>query len=125
MPIADQYKLSAISHVMLGVSNLAASVEFYCSKLGLELTFQTQGFAFLNGGGVALCLSEPLANFGGPVVGATEVVFSVTGVEQAHAALSARGVEFIHGPRQVSAEQWAANFTDPDGHRLSVFGPKS
>ena len=45
-------------------------------------------------------------------------------VTAAHAALRARGVEFLNAPRHVTGDQWAANFRDPDGHLLSVFGPE-
>ncbi|MBI2682768.1 MAG: VOC family protein [Acidobacteriales bacterium] len=43
-----------------------------------------------------------------------------------HAAfrtLQDRGITFQAEPHQVTQNDWAANFTDPDGHRLSVFGP--
>ena len=42
----------------------------------------------------------------------------------AHEPLRARGVEFLNAPRNVTGDQWAANFRDPDGHLLSVFGPE-
>ena len=44
-------------------------------------------------------------------------------VTAAHQALSARGVEFLNAPRNVTGDQWAANFRDPDAHLLSIFGP--
>jgi catechol 2,3-dioxygenase-like lactoylglutathione lyase family enzyme len=110
---------------MLGVSHLARSLEFYRDMLGLDVAFQAPGFGFLNGGGVMLCLSEPLAKAGGPLTGATEVVSAVPAVDQAYEALSAYGIEFVQGPREVAPGQWAANFRDPDGHLLSVFGPKA
>jgi len=125
MPLPREFKLSTVSHLMLGVSDLAASVAFYRDQLGLELAFESPGFAFLSGGGVTLCLNEPMSKMGDHVVGATEVVFGVDDVEEAHAALAAKGVQFSHEPHEVTPGQWAANFHDPDGHRLSVFGPMS
>ena len=83
------------------------------------------GFAFLDGGAVTLALSEAHAKLATPVAGGTEVVFGVTDVTAAHAALSGRGVVFPGAPRIVTGVQWAANFRDPDGHLLSVFGPDS
>ena len=53
-------------------------------------------------------MSEPMSKVGGQIVGATEVVFGVDNVEQAHEALSVKGVEFTHEPRQVTPDQWAA-----------------
>jgi catechol 2,3-dioxygenase-like lactoylglutathione lyase family enzyme len=117
------FKLSQISIIMLGTTDVARSIEFYRDKLGLEVRNQIPGFAFLNAGPVTLCLSEGLAKAAGdPVAGATEVVFSVEHVRDAHEALKAKGVVFTHEPRNVTGPFWAANFNDPDGHKLSVFG---
>jgi catechol 2,3-dioxygenase-like lactoylglutathione lyase family enzyme len=118
------FKLSKIGVVMLGVAELARSVAFYRDKLGIAVTGQNEGFAFLDGGGVTLCLSEPLGRAVKPMTGATEVVFSVDNVTGAHQALTARGVEFAQAPFQATGAMWAANFRDPDGHILSVFGPE-
>ena len=53
--------LAGIQIVMLGTNDLDAAVSFYEGKLGLALKFRSPGFAFLEAGGVTLCLSEPLA----------------------------------------------------------------
>ena len=50
MSLTPEFKLGAVSHLMLGVSDLASSLAFYCEKLGLELAFESHGFAFLNSG---------------------------------------------------------------------------
>jgi catechol 2,3-dioxygenase-like lactoylglutathione lyase family enzyme len=118
------FKLTKIGIVMLGVTEMARSVAFYRDKLGLALKGQNEGFAFLDGGSVTLCLSEPLAKFSSQISGATEVVFSVENVRGAHQALAANGVAFTQTPRNVTGALWAANFNDPDGHKLSVFGPE-
>ena len=34
------------------------------------------------------------------------------------------GVEFLREPSNVTGDSWAANFRDPDGHLLSIFGPE-
>ncbi len=116
-------KLKQISTIMLGVQDLARAVAFYRDKLGLTVKSEIPGFAFLDGGGVTLCLSQPLARASNRIAGATEVVFSVDDVRGAYEALRERGVQFINEPRNVTGSYWAANFEDPDGHKLSVFGP--
>jgi catechol 2,3-dioxygenase-like lactoylglutathione lyase family enzyme len=116
--------LNKIGVVMIGTRDLARSLEFYRDRLGLTVQQQIPGFAFLDGGGVTLALSEPLARASEHMVGSTEVVFQVVGVHDAFAALQARGVTFMNEPRVVSPPMWAANFNDPDGHRLSIFGPE-
>jgi catechol 2,3-dioxygenase-like lactoylglutathione lyase family enzyme len=121
-----EFKLEKISTVMLGVGETARAVSFYRDKLGLTVQFEIPGFAFLSAGGVTLCLSEPLARaLTGPnqqLAGATELVFSVDDVQGAYQALGTRGVKFIREPHNVNGTQWAANFEDPDGHKLSIFG---
>lgn len=57
------------------------------------------------------------------IVGATEVVFQVDDVQAAFDALRKRGVAFDSAPHNATGSEWAANFRDPDGHRLSIFGP--
>jgi catechol 2,3-dioxygenase-like lactoylglutathione lyase family enzyme len=118
------FKLNQIGVVMLGVKDARRSAAFYRDKLGLAVKSAFEGFVFLDGGGVTLCLSEALAKASPSLVGASEVVFSVGDVRAAYDALRSQGVEFSHGPRAVSGPMWAANFRDPDGHGLSVFGPE-
>jgi catechol 2,3-dioxygenase-like lactoylglutathione lyase family enzyme len=118
------FKLGPISNVMLGVQDLARAVAFYRDTLGLPIKFEIQNFAFLDGGGVTLCLSQPLARASHQRVGATEIVFAVEDVRAAYEALRERGVRFTHEPRNVSGSSWAANFEDPEGHKLSIFGPE-
>lgn len=121
----SHFKLTQVSHVMLGVRELARSVAFYRDTLGLAIQFEIPAsFAFLDGGGVILCLSQPLARASQQIAGATEVVFSVDDVRGAYEALRARGIQFTHEPRNVTGSSWAANFEDPDGHKLSVLGPE-
>jgi len=107
---------------MLGVRDLERSVEFYRDKLGMNVKDQTANFAFLDGGGITLMLSLLLGRASESLSGATEVVFSVEGVRAARQGLGERGVEFFIEPRNVAAQFWAANFRDPDGHNLSIFG---
>lgn len=125
----NDFRLTHLGVVMLGVHDLARAVEFYRDRLGMAVKSEVRGFAFLDAGGVTLCLSEPLARAlgtpGGSLGGATELVFEVPGVREAYQALVEHGVRFTHEPRVVAGTQWAANFEDPDGHKLSVFGPET
>ena len=116
--------LNRVGVVMLGVTALERSVPFYRDKLGLKLTGQHEGFAFFEGGGVTFCLSEALARASKQIPGATEVVFSVENVRGAYRAVEARGITLTQAPRTITGPLWAANFQDPDGHNLSVFGPE-
>jgi catechol 2,3-dioxygenase-like lactoylglutathione lyase family enzyme len=122
MELTD-YKLTKVGVVMLGVQNVARSLAFYRDQLGLKVQHEIPGFAFLDAGAVTLCLSEPAAKARGQIAGAGEVVFSVENVSAAYQALRAKAVQFTHEPRNVTPTSKAANFDDPDGNHLSIFGP--
>lgn len=122
-----EVKLSKVAVIMLGVKELPKSVAFYRDTLGLQPQGEVPGeFAFFNGGGMMLALSVPHADAKASphTVGATEVVFAVDDVTANYNALRARGVTFLSEPRNVTGTNWSAVFLDPDGHRLSIFGPK-
>jgi len=108
---------------MLGVSSLSRALGFYCAKLGMKLQREFPGIAFLDGGRVALCLSEPAAKIRGGLAGSGEIGFSVKDVDGAYRELKERGVAFTHEPRSLTPTHWIANFDDPDGNHLSISGP--
>jgi catechol 2,3-dioxygenase-like lactoylglutathione lyase family enzyme len=118
------FALPPISMIMLGVRDLALSQSFYEGRLGLKVSQKIPGFIFLATGAVTLILSESLAKAVSPVSGATEVVFSVDDIHVWHRNLLARGIPFIQEPHNVAGPMWAANFRDPDGHLLTLFGPE-
>jgi catechol 2,3-dioxygenase-like lactoylglutathione lyase family enzyme len=116
------FKLTQVSVVMLGVQDVTRSLAFYRDRLGLEVQREIPGFAFLNAGAITLCLSEPAAKVRGQVAGAGEVVFSVEDVTAAYQALNQKGVQFTHEPRNITPTMKVANFDDPDGNHLSLYG---
>ncbi|HLH31182.1 MAG TPA: VOC family protein [Terriglobia bacterium] len=116
--------MSKITLVSLGVSDLAKSVAFYREKAGFELQGQMEQFAFFSAGAITLMLNAPLGRRGGPLAGAMELVVAAESVTRRYQELNDLGCTFITEPRQVNGDSWAATFTDPDGHMLTVFGPK-
>jgi catechol 2,3-dioxygenase-like lactoylglutathione lyase family enzyme len=123
--VNTSFRLTKIGTILLGTKNAAKAIPFYRDLLGLTLTGQFEGFAFFDAGGVTLALSEGLARAMPQLAGAFEVVFQVASVREAYEALRAKGVKFRIEPRVVAPPKWAANFEDPDGHVLSVFGPEN
>lgn len=112
-----------ISMIMLGVENAKTAIAFYRDTLGFELTTSFEGFAFFKAGGITLALNEGLARAIPSKNGAVEIIIPCESVHSAHAALVTNGVKFFKAPNEVSPGQWAANFTDPDGHIFTLFGP--
>jgi catechol 2,3-dioxygenase-like lactoylglutathione lyase family enzyme len=113
-----------LSHIMIGVTDMDRSIAFYEGTLGRPVRFRHEGFAFIDGGGVTIGLSRELGRSRQPLAGATELVFGVPDVKAAWRALAARGVAFIHPPRQINSEHWGASLADPDGHYVTLFGPE-
>jgi catechol 2,3-dioxygenase-like lactoylglutathione lyase family enzyme len=118
------FRMPPLSMVMLGVCDMERSVSFYRDKLGIQIRQQFPGFAFLDTGSVSVILSEGLAKNSANVAGATEVIFAVEDVRAAAESLEQKGIEFVQGPHHVNGPMWAANFHDPDGHLLTLFGPE-
>ncbi len=123
MEQGSEFRLSGIGIIQLGVSDLQRSVAFYTQVLGLRLKSSVPGFAFVDAGAVTLVLSEPLSRALGPLPGAVEIVYPVSDVQAGYEVLRSRGISFLREPRNVTGKDWSAVFTDPDGHRLSIFGP--
>ncbi len=106
------------------MTDLARSTAFYRDRLGLAVEREIPGFAFLAAGGVTLALSEPVGRARQPLAGAVVVVFGVRDVRASYAELVERGIAFDGPPFNMDGVNWGANFRDPDGHILSIFGPE-
>ncbi|WP_180539910.1 VOC family protein [Nevskia soli] len=114
-----------ISMISLGVKDSPRSVKFYGETLGLELVGNPGEVTLFRAGNVTLVLNQPLGNAAGDaMVGAVEVIFPVDSVAAAKDELARRGCHFVFDPHEVTTGMWAATFTDPDRHRLTLFGPK-
>ena len=116
-----------VSMISLGVKDTARSIKFYRDTLGLQLAAEPEPgeVAIFEAGGVQIVLNRPLATAAGnAIVGAVEVILSVDSVVAAHSKLAERGCHFVREPREIFAGTWAATFTDPDGHRLTILGPR-
>jgi predicted enzyme related to lactoylglutathione lyase len=116
--------MSKITLITLGVSDLGRSVEFYRDKAGFVLQGQMQTVAFFFAGPIILMLNANLRRPNAPLTGAMELVLAAESVTATHRELVERGCTFINEPRPVTGESWAATFTDPDGHWLTLFGPQ-
>jgi len=113
-----------ITLIVLGVSDLQKSIAFYRDKAGFDLRNQFEALAFFSAGPITLMLNGGLRRSGGPLAGAMEMVVSAESVTASHRQLVERGCSFINEPREVTPGSWAATFSDPDGHWLTLFGPK-
>ncbi len=116
-----------LSMISLGVKDTGRSIKFYRDTLGFPLVSEPEPgeVAIFQAGGIQITLNRPLANVAGSaIVGAMEVILSVDSVFAAHNKLVQRECKFLRDPHEVFAGTWAATFTDPDGHRLTILGPR-
>jgi uncharacterized protein len=114
-----------VSMISLGVKDMARSVRFYSETLGMQLADKPGEVTLFQAGDVQIALNRPLGNAAGTaMVGAVEVIFAVDSVAASYGALTERGCTFIAEPHEVFTGTWAATFTDPDGHRLTLLGPR-
>jgi catechol 2,3-dioxygenase-like lactoylglutathione lyase family enzyme len=113
-----------IGQIILRVSDLERSVDFWCEEVGLSLSTTAGSFAFIDGGSIQLTLNQ--VDVVPPDESLTEVVLEFDDVRSAYAELAARGVLFQVELRPVTndgeRDLLAAHFTDPDGHLASVVG---
>lgn len=112
-----------IMQIALVVHDTRRAIAFYRDLLGLTLLFEAPpAMAFFDCGGVRLMLSPPSS----PDVDhpASILYYDVADVRVAHAALSARGVQFRTPPhlvhRAATHELWMAFLADPDGNVLAL-----
>lgn len=114
----NDFRLSQISAIMLGVRGLPKALTLYTEKLGLNVITQEPQLVLLQCGTVLLGLTRGHAEAAPHLAGATEVVFPVEDVRTAHRVLTSQGVSFVAEPRQVTPKNWAAHFRDVDGHEF-------
>jgi len=114
-----------VTMISLGVRDYARSIPFYRDLLGLAMVGKPGEVTMFRAGEVTLVLNQPAArNVKGALAGTVEVIFPVESVRAAHADLERRGATFIAAPHEITEGTWAATFTDPDGHRLTIVGPR-
>lgn len=127
MPVSTDVKLSTLSYVILYVKDTKKSVPFYRDTLGVKVKVDDNGWVELDTGAVTLALHA--AEDYKPSMSETQpvVVFPVENIQQAYEALKAKGVKFEKEPQIVCEHDGnqvgkSADFRDPDGNRLSIYG---
>jgi catechol 2,3-dioxygenase-like lactoylglutathione lyase family enzyme len=109
-------------HLNLPVSNLERSRDWWVSTLGLKVEFEvpnTRTVALNDTEGFAIFLQEKPG-----VTSGIALWFQVEDVDATHAAWSARGVAFTHGP-QKNFWGYGAELADPDGYLVRLWDETS
>jgi len=115
------FGLNAIAQIALTVDDIPRAAAFYRDTLGIPFLFEAPGMVFFQAGDVRLMLGLPEQDI--PRASAI-VYFRVDDIEEAHRALSERGIGFTHEPRIVHRGQktdvWLAHFQDPFQNELAL-----
>ena len=116
------FGLSQIGQIVINVHDSARAVAFYRDQLGMKFLFAAGQLAFFDCGGVRLMLTTPeKPEFDHP---ASILYFKVPDIQQAHAALSQRGVKFEDTPHLIARmpdhELWMTHFRDSENNLLAL-----
>lgn len=122
-PAPAAFGLSEIGQVALTVRNVAAATAYYRDVLGLKFLFQAPpGLAFFMAGSVRVMLSAP-EKADAPVANSV-LYFKVADIAAAHAALQARGANFVDEPHLIARmpdhELWMVFLRDPDQNLIGL-----
>jgi methylmalonyl-CoA/ethylmalonyl-CoA epimerase len=127
--MSAEFGLDRIGQIAVNAKDIARATEFYRDRLGIRFLFAAPHMAFFQCGEQWLMLSEPAEpEFDHP---SSTLYFDVADIEQAHATLAGRGVEFRSAPHVVhraeSYDLWLADFRDSEGNTLALrsMRPKS
>jgi DNA-binding CsgD family transcriptional regulator/catechol 2,3-dioxygenase-like lactoylglutathione lyase family enzyme len=112
--------LGPIAQIARTVKDVAAARRWYGEVLGLPHLYSFGNLAFFDCGGVRLFLSE-----GEGAPSESILYFRVADIRSAHAALEARGVEFVNAPHMIhrhddGVEEWMAVFKDEEDRMLAI-----
>ena len=121
-PAVPQLHVSMLS---LGVREMERSVKFYRDTLGLEMAGKPGEVTLFKAGPVLLALNGPMGRgSAGNLSGSAEIIFPVESVTFAYRAFASRGCEFRAEPHELFPGTWGATLADPDGHLLTLMGPR-
>ena len=117
-------QLGQIGQIARSVSDITVSETWYRDVLGLRHLYTFGTLAFFDLGGTRLMLSQQDG-----AAPESLLYLRVPDIGAAHAALSARGLEFTHAPHLIhrhadGTEEWMAFFVDPDARPLAIMSQR-
>ena len=116
-------KLDSISQISVNAHDISRATAFYRDVLGLRHLFDAgPRMSFFDCGGVRLMLTLPeKPEYDHP---SSIVYFTVKNIQQAHAELSANGVQFEREPHLVAPmpthDLWMAFLRDSEGNLMAL-----
>ena len=119
--MGEELQLGPIGQIARRVKDITAARKWYGEVLGLKHLYSFGELAFFDCGGTRLFLSQD----GSADQPESILYFRVSDIQAMHAALAARGVEFIQVPHMIhrhddGTQEWMAFFKDNDGRPLGI-----
>jgi predicted enzyme related to lactoylglutathione lyase len=106
-----------LAYVIEFVSDMNRAVKFYRDVLGFQLKFESPGWSEFVTGETTLAL-HPASQKN--AAGTIELGFTVTGVQEFHKEMGAKGVQFTMPPTKQDYGGLLARFVDSEGGHSSV-----
>lgn len=119
-PMAEGFTLGPMGQIARSVNDVEKARIWYGEVLGLPHLYSFDNLAFFDCDGVRLFLSE-----GDGGASDSIIYFRVEDVRAAHAAMAARGIEFVNAPHMIhrhddGTEEWMAFFKDNENRLLAI-----
>jgi catechol 2,3-dioxygenase-like lactoylglutathione lyase family enzyme len=117
----EAWHIGPVGQIARRVKDIQAARQWYGEVLGLPHLYSFGDLAFFDCSGTRLFLSQD----DNAEQGESILYFRVPDIRAAHAALAARGIEFINAPHMIhhhddGTEEWMAFFKDNDGRPLAI-----
>ncbi|MBZ5634989.1 MAG: VOC family protein [Acidobacteriia bacterium] len=112
--------MSRLDHITINVSDYVASRDWYANNFGLRVEFEdlNAGFGGLeDDGNTELILVQTVMQ---DRARDCSLSFQCESVHAKHADLSARGIQFVHEPKNVPWG-YGTELLDPDGYRVLLW----
>jgi DNA-binding CsgD family transcriptional regulator/catechol 2,3-dioxygenase-like lactoylglutathione lyase family enzyme len=119
--VDDSIKLGMLGQIARSVRDIKESETWYRDILRMPHLFSVGSLAFFDCGGTRLMLSQDAKG----AAAESLLYWRVADIGAAHAALQARGVEFLNAPHMIfkhpdGSEEWLCNFKDAEGRPLGL-----
>ena len=117
--------VTGMDHILLTVSDMGRSIEFYRDVLGMRVEYRSLHFAMLRAANYGVALSSrpwPFEKKGEPKGIGMIPHFTTANMEDFAARLQKNGISWLRAPVRESFGI-EAFLTDPDGYQWAVLAP--
>lgn len=127
MSVKSGVKIKNLGYVIVYVKDIERGVAFYRDTLGMTVKLDDSGWVEFDTGAATFALHVDPKLTGSRSPGQPIPVFCVDDINQTYESLKKAGVKFENPPKQVCEAGpnqigLSADFLDPDGNPLSIFG---